>query len=262
MNRLLVFIGLLFFVGNLSAKERGSLQKALNNEWVGPIGEYIAISNDSAYFSPITGKYNYKYPIRVDGDKLTLVGANGADYQVYKVETFNDGTLGLKAENQNAYDFTKTWEPVVFVTRQSQVTRPFSFQKIYFGREGSGMVVADYMHVQFEVDAAGNLLFSCIPGHGKLSGTYKGVLSGAQLQELIRLIKGAAIERFDSRKGHWSDVPGHYFRFYYNDKVKEVDGQMLPVLSYGIMAFLESLPATVQLEKISDKYGLEKLAVK
>ncbi|MFI5195783.1 MAG: hypothetical protein ACHQD8_01720 [Chitinophagales bacterium] len=135
---------------------------------------------------------------------------------------------------------------------------PFSFQKVFYGRAGSGMIIADYRHVQFQIDSSGRLLFSCIPGKGALNGTYSGQLSPAQLTQLNALIKKCNPEQFVISHQKVMDVPGYTFRFYYNNKMKEDQGQMLPRPAIDLSNFLESLTGTLKLERITYNYGLDK----
>jgi hypothetical protein len=256
MRRLVIFFAVLLFAGNLTAKEAETILKGLSNEWLGPVGEYIAIAGDSAVFFP--GNEPLKYIVRVDGDKLTLSGNDGVDYYRFRVEALDSELLELKALDYDAHRFLGTWEPVVFVARQTLAAKPFDFQKVYYSTQG-GMAMGAFGALQIEADAKGKVLFSCTRGNSPLIGTYRAALDSLQLQQLVALVKASEIECFGSRQERAIDGGDIWFRFYYNGLQKEVHGQRMPVLSVPLMNFLGSLPVTLKAEKIAETFGLDKL---
>ena len=238
-----------------------------NKEWVGPGGEYMRIVNDSAFFPSPFGN---SYKVRYGNKKLTLISAPYAaqDEALFTVVHISEDTLIVDAVNDNAFRLVKRWSHVVFVSLHHLDGITFPFQAIFFERSGGGMIRVDYSNVQFKIDSSGAMLFSCMPERGNLNGTYKGQLSPEQLAQLNALINRSQPERLalasemlQDEQGYSQkieDAQGYAFRFYYKKKMTEANMQWLPYLSRGLVDFLESLPATVPLEKVSGNYGIRK----
>ena len=255
MKPLVTILIALLFAGNSSAQHTGQKAVTLNKEWIGPGGEYLYIKDDSAYFEKDGG---YDCKVRFNDHKLTVISPpyGALDEAVFNVDRLNDDTLTIDAVNDNAYAILKKWSLVSFVDRQYLDKVPFSFQKIFYARSGGGMALVDYSNIQFEIDSSGSVTFSCQPEKGKLSGTYKGQLSLTQLAQLNKVIKASQPERFTIPHVKRTDVPGYTFRFYYKNTMTEASGQGIPHLAIDLVDLLESLPGKMQLEKVSDKYGI------
>ncbi len=255
MKPLVTILIALLFAGNSSAQHTGQKAVTLNKEWIGPGGEYLYIKDDSAYFEKDGG---YDCKVRFNDHKLTVLlpPYDALNEAAFNVDLLNDDTLTIDAINDNAYRILQKWSLVPFVDRQHLDKVPFSFQKIFYERSGGGMVLVDYSNMQLEIDSSGSVIFSCQPEKGTLSGTYKGQLSLTQLAQLNKVIKTSQPERFTIPHVKRADAARYTFRFYYKNTMTEASGHGVPHLAMDLLDFLESLPGKMQLEKVSDKYGI------
>ncbi len=240
----------------------------LNKEWIGPVGEYLKIANDTALIT--TPFSNGKYPCRLDGNLLIFVHGSYssergafADYDSFRVEGLSKDSLVLTALNQGAFETMKknafermtTPASLVFVNRRALDDPNLSFEKVYFST-GGGMAMGWYRMIELEIDSSGNLLFSCLPGTKQVTGTFKGRVSPAEVKHINELIRKSIPARYAAIPWHAEDAGSRAIRVYYNGKMKETTDRGVPYLANDLQAYLGGFVGQVQLEKVSDKYGL------
>lgn len=263
--RSLLLIGALLLsavAGAKAAPPSGDLAQMSNKEWVGPEGEYLRITEDSAILETHYDHQKATYYVK-KGYLVMHISQFGSDHKDYSyddsfaIEKVLPDTLilrSVKIQTHMGRCKFRDGNPVVMVNYKVLTARPFHFQGVYHSFHGG---MSPCQGSEISIDSNGHVLFAAGPGNcGSMNGTFEGQLSRQQLQDLSRLVNNSVPDRFSLTRG-WEDGGSTEFRFSYNNTWRSITGQGLPYLAAPLEHFLAFLPTSMMVRKISDNYTLK-----
>ncbi len=133
----------------------------------------------------------------------------------------------------------------------------FTFQKVYWERNGGPSHNNAPVRLKMQVDAAGNMEYSYITHDGKKC-TKKGRISEAQLAVVVKDVKqcNPAAITAPKTKTHAIVIEGALYNvdFYCNNTKKSMSTQMISKELSVLMSDMNKMKDEAKMEKVSDNY--------
>ena len=234
----------------------------IHKVWVSENLQSLSLIKKNVYFEDILEncKLIYKYndttfAIRRYFWKHGIYEQQHEDY-VYKILRLTNDTLIISPENEIAAGLIGNRETYTFTDKKALYKENLKFQKLFFTRSFG---IAFSPTIKLAIDSSGQVYFSSepVPYFGRpddLKGNFKGQLNEKQLADLIEMLKKSELDRLPIDLGLGIDCSYRYFKFYYDNKVKESEGCHSPRIIKPLIDYLILLSKSVKFEKIDDNY--------